>query len=89
VLVVTLPFGADFRPGIIVRVDEGPEYRGEFVTCSELGCRAVLELNEELRAALVNGEVLQLGMRPYGTTQTAAIQAPLDGSAAALRHVFP
>lgn len=89
--VFILPFGVDLRAGIALRVDEGTEVKGSFMTCLPDGCQSITEIDEALLAQLRTGKTLKVGFRPWGggADKTLVVDVPLDGAAEAIAAVKP
>tara|TARA_B100000676_G_C17730123_1_gene655920 strand:+ start:97 stop:618 length:522 start_codon:yes stop_codon:yes gene_type:complete len=78
-LSVQMPLGLDLRPGAVMRIDSGKEYRLEFLQCTTNGCDASIILDQNLIRALKMGNQLQVGFRPWGTDKTNVVPASLSG----------
>ena len=88
--VFTLPFGVDLRAGIAVRIDEGEEVKGSFMTCMPDGCQSITELNETLLAQIRKGKVLKVGFRSWGGgDKTLVVDVPLEGAGQAIAASNP
>jgi invasion protein IalB len=88
--VFTLPFGVDLRAGIALRIDEGAEVKGSFMTCLPDGCQSIMEVDEAFLAQMRAGKVLKVGFRSWGgTDKTLVVDVPLDGAAQAIASVKP
>lgn len=88
--VFTLPFGVDLRAGIALRIDEGAEVKGSFMTCLPDGCQSIMEVDEAFLAQMSAGKVLKVGFRSWGgTDKTLVVDVPLDGAAQAIASVKP
>jgi invasion protein IalB len=87
-LVWTLPFGIDFRPGIVIKVDDRDEFKGFFVTCFPQGCRAVVPMNDVLAKDVTEGKVMRVGFAAFGSEKTRFFEISLEGSAKAMQGVF-
>jgi invasion protein IalB len=88
--VFTLPFGVDLRAGIAVRIDEGDEVKGSFMTCMPDGCQSITEINETLLAQIRKGKVLKVGFRSWGGgDKTLVVDVPLEGAGQAIAASNP
>jgi|UPI0003B4BEF1 invasion protein IalB len=88
--VFTLPFGVDLRAGIAVRIDEGEEVKGSFMTCMPDGCQSITEINETLLAQIRKGKVLKVGFRSWGGgDKTLVVDVPLEGAGQAIAASNP
>ncbi|OYZ17072.1 MAG: hypothetical protein B7Y35_04070 [Sphingomonadales bacterium 28-64-96] len=88
--VFTLPFGVDLRAGIAVRIDEGDEVKGSFMTCMPDGCQSITEINETLMAQIRKGKVLKVGFRSWGGgDKTLVVDVPLEGAGQAIAASNP
>ena len=88
--VFTLPFGVDLRAGIAVRIDEGEEVKGSFMTCMPDGCQSITEINETLLAQIRKGKVLKVGFRSLGGgDKTLVVDVPLEGAGQAIAASNP
>ena len=88
--VFTLPFGVDLRAGIAVRIDEGDEVKGSFMTCMPDGCQSITEINETLLAQIRKGKVLKVGFRSLGGgDKTLVVDVPLEGAGQAIAASNP
>lgn len=74
-----LPLGVDLRPGIVLRIDEHPEFPQSFVTCLQDGCISAFLLNELHLQHLKTGSALKLGLRPFNSEQTLVFELSLRG----------
>lgn len=88
--VFTFPFGVDLRAGIALRVDEGDEVKGSFMTCLSDGCQSITEIDEKLLAQIRKGKTLKVGFRSWGGgDKTLVVEVPLEGAAQAIAAVNP
>jgi invasion protein IalB len=88
--VFTLPFGVDLRAGIAVRIDEGDEVKGSFMTCMPDGCQSITEISETLLAQIRKGKVLKVGFRSWGGgDKTLVVDVPLEGAGQAIAASNP
>jgi invasion protein IalB len=88
--VFTLPFGVDLRAGIAVRIDEGEEVKGSFMTCMPDGCQSIAEISETLLAQIRKGKVLKVGFRSWGGgDKTLVVDVPLEGAGQAIAASNP
>lgn len=88
--VFTLPFGVDLRAGIALRVDEGVEVKGSFVTCLPDGCQSITEVDDVFLAQIRNGKVLKVGFRSWGGgDKTLVVDVPLEGAGQAIAETAP
>lgn len=88
--VFTLPFGVDLRAGIALRVDEGVEVKGSFVTCLPDGCQSITEVDDAFLAQIRNGKVLKVGFRSWGGgDKTLVVDVPLEGAGQAIAETRP
>jgi invasion protein IalB len=88
--VFTLPFGVDLRAGIALRIDEGVEVKGSFMTCLPDGCQSITEVDEAFLAQIRNGKVLKVGFRSWGGgDKTLVVDVPLEGASQAIDEVTP
>jgi invasion protein IalB len=88
--VFTLPFGVDLRAGIALRIDEGDEVKGSFMTCLPDGCQSITEVNDALMAQIRKGKVLKVGFRSWGGgDKTLVVDVPLEGAAQAIAAANP
>ena len=78
-LVMKLPLGVDLRPGMVLRVDNHEEIKAPYLRCTNAGCEVQVELTAALVAQLKGGLKLQVGIRPFGSSQTVVIDASLEG----------
>jgi len=86
--VFTLPFGVDLRAGIALRIDEGNEVKGSFMTCLPDGCQSINEIDESFLAQMRTGKILKVGFRSWGGgDKTLVVDVPLDGAAQAIAAV--
>ncbi len=88
--VFTFPFGVDLRAGIALRVDEGDEVKGSFMTCLSDGCQSITEIDEKLLAQIRKGKTLKVGFRSWGGgDKTLVVEVPLEGAAQAIAAANP
>ena len=88
--VFTLPFGVDLRAGIALRIDEGVEVKGSFMTCLPDGCQSITEVDEAFLAQIRKGKVLKVGFRSWGGgDKTLVVDVPLEGASQAIAEVTP
>lgn len=74
-----LPLGLDLRPGIVMQIDEGEEFKSGFLTCVQEGCLVAFPLDDSRLQQMRAGKALKLGFRPFNTDQTLVIEASLMG----------
>lgn len=86
-LSVQMPLGLDLRPGAVLRIDKGKEYRLEFLQCTTNGCDASIMLDNALIVAMKKGIQLQVGFRPWGTNKVNVIAASLSGFTKAFHQI--
>ncbi|WP_339776468.1 invasion associated locus B family protein [uncultured Thalassospira sp.] len=89
ILTMQLPLGVDLRPGIVIKVDQGPEMKVIYGKCTNAGCDAALVMSDELLASMKAGAELLVGFRAWGNEQTQVIKASLTGFTAALGSIKP
>jgi invasion protein IalB len=88
--VFTLPFGVDLRAGIALRIDEGTEVKGSFMTCLPDGCQSITEIDATFLAQIRTGKVLKVGFRSWGgADKTLVVDVPLEGASQAIVEVTP
>ena len=87
-LVMRLPLGVDLRPGMVLRVDNHEEIKAPYLRCTNAGCEVQVELTAELVAQLKGGLKLQVGIRPFGSSQTVVIDASLEGFTRAFNRLM-
>lgn len=83
-MIMTLPFGLDLRVGGVMKVDNKPEVKFDYSTCTPEGCQAILPVDADMMKTLQNGSEMSVGFRPWGNDQTLVVKASLKGSAAAM-----
>lgn len=85
-----LPLGVDLRPGIVVKVDEQPEFNASYLTCVQNGCVVVAPMDAARLAQFRAGTTAKLGFRSINNAQNLAIDISLKGFTAATRGAgFP
>lgn len=81
---ILMPLGVDLRVGSKIKVDKGQEISLRFLQCTKAGCAASVALDEKLLAAMKAGNVLRVAFRPWGSKETAVLNASLKGFTKAL-----
>ena len=87
-LVMKLPLGVDLRPGMVLRIDNHEEVKAPYLRCTNDGCEVQVELTAELVAQLKKGQKLQIGVRPFGSSQLIIIDASLIGFTRAFNRLM-
>ncbi len=79
VLEVLLPLGVELRPGILLQIDDGEEFRGEFIACVQQGCAAAREIGPERLQELRGGRHISIAFRALHMEQPLAFDLSLMG----------
>ncbi|MGM0553120.1 MAG: invasion associated locus B family protein [Pseudomonadota bacterium] len=79
VLEILLPLGVELRPGILLQIDDGEEFRGEFIACVQQGCAAAREIGPERLQELRGGRNLSVAFRALHMEQPLAFDLSLMG----------
>ncbi|MCG8492185.1 MAG: invasion associated locus B family protein [Sneathiellales bacterium] len=76
---IIMPLGVDLRAGAKIKVDEGQEIPLRFLQCTKAGCAASVGLDTKLLEAMKAGNRLRVAFRPWGSKETAVLNASLKG----------
>jgi len=79
VLVVTTPLGIDLRAGVLLRLDNGLKAPLTVQQCTQRGCVASISFDPDTLAALSNAKMIQVGMLPYGSSQSLIVNISPKG----------
>lgn len=76
---IIMPLGVDLRAGAKIKVDKGEEISLRFLQCTKAGCAASIGLDAKLLDAMKAGNLLRVAFRPWGSKETAVLEASLAG----------
>ncbi len=83
--IIMLPLGLSFQSGAIIQADGGESTPLTIQTCTNDGCRSVAPVSDDLLWGFRQGKVIKVGFVPFGSTQTAVVEASLTGFTAAYK----
>ena len=85
--IMMLPLGLNIPSGAVMQSDDGEPTPLTIQTCTNLGCRSVAPIPEDLLWGFRQGKVLKVGFIPFGSKQTMVVEASLTGFTAAYKSL--
>ena len=85
--IIMLPLGLNIQAGALMQSDDGEPTPLTIQTCTNLGCRSVAPISDDLLWGFRQGKVLKVGFIPFGSKQTIVVEASLTGFTAAYKSL--